>query len=119
MSYYHDYLKVMAQLTESNRASILVEGREIWIEKGDWCIVTKIFNGDGAIPPAVKECVSASKLLRWPDRVQLKIEGGSVFLVQEVHPLSHFQTFKAYITQFLSLAQEWQEIVEDFSSAVV
>jgi hypothetical protein len=116
---YHAYLKLMAQLSEHNHAVIVIEDREIHIEKDSWRLTTKIFNGDGSLPVSVKECVSAARLLRWPERIELKIEEGSVYLIQQVLPLTHFQTFKSYILPFLDLAQEWQEIIEEFSGAAI
>lgn len=116
---YHSYLNVMSQFSEHNRAVITVKDREICIEKDGWRMTTKIFNGSGPLPASIKECVSAAKLLRWPEKIELKIEGGSVYLIQEILPISHFQSFKSYLTHFLALAQEWQEIVEEFSSAVI
>lgn len=110
MPYYHEFLLVMSQLADQPSARVEIHGREILIEKGK--ITTKIFEGD--VSHSIQECVSAATLLRWPERIDLKIDSDSVYLVQRIGPIDSYRSFKTYLEQFLNLAQEWQEIVSQF-----
>jgi len=113
---YQDYLLVLSQLSRHAIARLKIGPREIVIEKSGmkWKLSTQIFDGEGALPSHVEECVSGASFLKWKEKIFLVSDPltATVHLIQEVDPLRDFQLNMA---QFLSLADEWQEIVAGFA----
>lgn len=119
MFYYQDYILLVSQLSRHSMARLKVGPREILIEKTltSWRLSTQIFQGECSVPAHVEECVWAAALLKWKEKIALTLDPltSSVHLIQEVDP-SHYPVFKARINQFLSLADEWQDIVAGFAA---
>lgn len=113
---YQDYLFVLSQLSRHAVAHLKIGLREIVIEKSGtkWKLSTQIFDGEGSIPPHIEECVSGVSFLKWKEKIFLALDSltATVHLIQEIDPLRDFQL---NIAQFLSLANEWQEIVVGFA----
>lgn len=116
---YQDYLLIVGRLSRLPMARIQLGSREILIEKSfrGWKLSTQIFEAEGAIPEHVKECVWGAALLKWREKISLTLDPltDSVHLIQEVEP-SQYLTFRSQISQFLTLADEWEEIVAGFAT---
>ena len=117
---YQDYILLIGRLSRHSIARLTVGAREIVIEKSltHWKLSTQIFQCDGSVPSHVEECVWSAALLKWKEKILLTLDPltSSVHLLQEVDP-SHFPAFKSQISQFLSLADEWQDIVAGFATS--
>lgn len=124
--FYAVFLQVMTQLSGSKRAKCVIHGQTIFIDrlqKGDkkeiWTLSTKVFNGDGYLPPTVRECVSSSGVLRWQERgATLRLEplSKSVFLIHEIDPAKRYLPFRSIMRDFIDVAQEWRTHFDDLIS---
>lgn len=119
---YDSFLDVMSQLTEKRKARCVVQGSVIFIESKPshkkWSLATRVFYGGGYLPQAVKECVSSSGVLRWQERgarLQVDSDASNVYLVQEIKEEAKYIPFRYLMRDFADVANEWREILEDFS----
>lgn len=119
---YDAFLAVLTQLAGQKKARVVVQGSVIFIEtagkKNHWSVSTKVFSKDGFIPPNVRDCVSSSGLMRWQERgayLHLDPLEQAIYLVHEIHSSPKYVPFKYLMNDFVSVANEWREILEDFA----
>jgi len=123
---YSLFLQVMSHLSGEKRGRFNIEGQTFFIERQQkypkkeiWVLSTKVFNGEGYLPPTIRDCISSSGVLRWQTRgASLKLEplSKSVFLMHEIEPAKHFIPFRSLMRDFIDLAQEWRTHFDDLSS---
>jgi hypothetical protein len=124
MSYYDAFLTILTQLAGKKRARVVVQGSVIFIEsaggkKDRWAVSTRVFSGEGYLPRSVKECVSSSGLLKWQERgayLHLDPAEQAIYLVHEIDSSPKYVPFKYMMNDFVTVANEWREILEDFAS---
>lgn len=119
---YDAFLAVISQLSGQKKARVVIQGSVIFIEttskKKNWSLSTRVFSADGYLPRNVKDCLSASGLMRWQERgayLHLDPIEKAVYLVHEVHSSPKYVPFKYMMNDFVSVANEWREILEDFA----
>ncbi len=120
---YVAFLVVMSQLDTKKQARILIKRNEILIEpskkKDKWMLYTKVYSGDPMIPRSVRSCISTSGVFRWQHRgayLKLDADTHSVFLTEEVEmERGKYLPFKHRISDFAMVAEEWREILQEFS----
>jgi hypothetical protein len=120
---YSAFLLVMSQLAGKRKARIVVQGGVIFFEispkKNHYTLYTKVYFGDGYLPPSVSSCVSSRGTLRWQSRgAYLKLDSltHSVYLFQEVEMQEgKYIPFKHYLSDFSLVAAEWREILQSFA----
>lgn len=120
---YDAFLLVMSQLAGKRKARVVVQGEVIYFEaspkKNRYTLYKKIFSGDGYLPSSVRSCVSSSGVLRWQRSGHyLKLDPltHSVYLFQEIEwEEGKYIPFKHHFTDFCRVADEWQEILQDFA----
>ena len=88
---YDVFLLVMSQLAGRRKARVVIQGEVFFFEVSDkkncLTLYTKIYSGEGDLPPSVRSCVSSSGVLRWQQRgAFLKLDSNAhcVYLFQEV-----------------------------------
>jgi hypothetical protein len=122
----HDaFLIVMSQLAGSKKARVVIQGMTIFFETSErtnhLTLYTKVYSGDGALPPNVRACVSSSGMLRWQARgAYLKLDAPtySVYLIQEIDmETDKYIPFKHYVSDFSIVAAEWRDILQDFEDS--
>lgn len=113
------FLMAMSQLAVHKKARISLEDKEIFIEAGAkdnrWKLCTKIFNGNGFLPERIRDCISASGVLKWQKEgafLKLDPETHSVYLVQELELAFKYIFFKQIVTDFIKVAEEWRQILK-------
>lgn len=120
---YDAFLLLMSQLAGKRKARIVVKENVIFFDtldkKNHMKIYTKVYGGDGYLPKSVRSCVSSSGVLRWQHGgayIKLDPETHSVFLIQEVEmQQGKYIPFKNVLSDFSLLADEWKEILQEFS----
>jgi hypothetical protein len=120
---YDAFLQVMSQLSGQKRARCVLDDQIIFIDrlsqKNRWSISTKVFDGDGYLPPSVRDCVSSSGVLRWQEKgASLRLDSFSknVFLVHEIDATSRYIPFRYHLRDFAELAREWRTLFDDLAS---
>ncbi len=127
---YDVFLQVMSQLSGQKRARFVMDGQTIFIDRLQkrsqdklqetrWSLSTKVFDGNGYLPPSVRDCVSSSGVLRWQEKgatLRLDPISKSVFLVHEIDAANRYLSFRYYLRDFSTLAQEWRTLFDDLSS---
>lgn len=97
----------------------LQKNRQGNLQETRWSLSTKVFDGDGYLPPAVRDCVSSSGVLRWQEKgatLRLDPISKSVFLVHEIDAASRYLPFRFFMRDFATLAQEWRTLFDDLAS---
>ncbi len=119
---YDAFLAILTQLAGKKKARVVVQGSVLFIEtkskRDQWTISTKVFDGEGYIPKSVRDCVSSSGVLRWQERgayLQLDSFTNSVYLVHEIENSKKYVPFRYFVHDFVEVANEWREILDDFS----
>jgi hypothetical protein len=120
---YDAFLRVMSQLAGKRKARVVIEGHVIFFEpsikKNHLKLSTKVFSGDGYLPPTVRSCVSSRGQLRWQHRgahLELNSETHSIFLIEEIEmEKDKYIPFRAHLTDFSLVAAEWREILQELS----
>ncbi|MES2345841.1 MAG: hypothetical protein V4494_07900 [Chlamydiota bacterium] len=119
---YDSFLAVITQLAGQKKARVVVQGSVIFIEtnpkKDCWSVSTRIFSGNGFIPPNVRECISSNGLMKWQERgayLHMDPLDQSIYLVHEIHSAPKYVPFKYLMNDFVAVANEWREILEDFA----
>lgn len=122
---YDIFLQVMSQLSGQKRARCVMKGQTIFINrleqasKTRWSLSSKVFLGEGFLPPSIRDCVSSSGVLRWQEKgATLRVDSTtkSVFLVQEIDATKHYLPFRYVMADFAHLAQEWRTLFDDLAS---
>jgi regulatory protein YycI of two-component signal transduction system YycFG len=115
----------LSQISTQKKAKVIYQDQQVLIEKGNkknqWTLSTKVFSGDGKIPHSVQECISSSGTFRWQlGGAYLKVDSSNhtVSLIQTIDTSMTYIPFKEVMTYFVSVADEWREIFEDFSESV-
>lgn len=115
---YQDYLSILCQLAHHPMARFKAGPWEVLVEKaeGQWRLSTPVFQAEEEIPSHVEACVSAAALLKWQEKISLTLDplSASVHISQEVAP-ALYEAFRVHVRDFLSLAEEWHEIIADFA----
>lgn len=112
----HDvFLLVLSQLAGKKKTRVVVQGSVIFIEtcplKEKWTLSTPIFSGEGRMLPP-------SGFLRWQEKgAYLKLDPTThtVYLMQDVLAAQKYVPFKYLVSDFADVANEWREILDDFS----
>jgi hypothetical protein len=119
---YDAYLMAITQLSTRRKARVVVQGSVIFIEtnppRKKWHLSTKVFDGDGHLPKGIKECLSSSGILKWQAGgayLHLDSNDNTVHLINEVDSSSKYIPFKHHIGDFVEIAKEWKEILDDFA----
>jgi hypothetical protein len=120
---YDVFLLVMSQLAGRRKARAVVEGEIIFFEafpkKNRLTLYTKIFSGDGDLPPGVCSCVSSSGVLRWQHSgawLKLDRDACAIYLFQEVEMQENkYLPFRYHLTEFTRSASEWREILRELA----
>lgn len=119
---YDAFLAVITQLSGRKKARVVIQGSVIFIEtspqKKCWSLSTRVFSSDGYLPSNVRACLSANGLARWQERgayLQLDPLEQAVYLVHEVDSLPKYVPFKFLMKDFVEVANEWREILEEFA----
>jgi hypothetical protein len=119
---YDSFLAILTQLAGQKKARVVVQGSVIFIEttpkKDHWTLSTRIFSSDGFVPPNIHACVSSRGLMKWQERgayLHLDPLDQSVYLVHEIHSSPKYVPFKYMMNDFVAVANEWREILEDFA----
>ena len=123
---YDAFLLVMSQLASGRKARIVIDGEVIFFEttqkKDRYLLYTKVYSGDGYLPPNVRSCVSSSGVLRWQQNgAYLKLDPltHSVYLFEEVElPQGKYIPFKHRLEHFSQVADEWKEICRDLANTM-
>jgi hypothetical protein len=120
---YDTFLVVLSQLAGKKQARVVVQGSVIFVETDDkkakWNLKTKVFDGDGFLPHGVRDCVSSTGMLRWQERgayLKLDNETQNVYLIHEIESSKKYVPFKYQVNDFVEVANEWKEILDDFST---
>lgn len=119
----HDaFLEIITQLAGRRKARVVIQGSVIFIEteskSSKWSLSTQLFASEGYLPPSIKEWMSNSGLMKWQERgayLQLDPVDQSVHLVHEIHSCAKYVPFKYMMNDFVSVANEWREILEEFA----
>ena len=119
---YDAFLAILTQLAGKKQARVVIQGSVIFIEtqnkRDEWSLKTKVFGGEGFIPKSVRDCVTSSGVLRWQERgayLQLDAASSSVYLVHEIESSKKYVPFRYHVNDFVQVANEWKEILDDFS----
>ncbi len=119
---YDIFLQIISQLSGQKRARCVVQDQIIFIDqphKNRWVLSTKVFHGEGYLPPSIRGCVSSSGILRWQERgasLRLDPHSQSIFLIHEIDATRRYTHFRFVMKDFLSLAEEWRIIFDDLGS---
>lgn len=116
----HDiFLSVLSQIYNNKKANIVVQGSVIFIEtsknKNSLEIKTKISENTGN----TSSYIPSNGILRIQDRgtyLKLDNETNDIYLVGEIKSSNQYIPFKYQVKDFVDVANEWKEILEDFSS---
>lgn len=120
---YDVFLLVMSQLAGRRKARVVIQGEVVFFEVSDkknrLIFSTKIFSGDGDLPPSVRSCVFSNGVLRWQQNgAFLKLDPNihCVSLVQEVEmEKNKYLPFRRHLEDFCGIASEWREILRGFA----
>jgi len=118
---YDAFLLVMSQLAGKRKARVVVEGELIFFEetskKDHWILSTKVFSGEGYLPPSVRAYLPRSGVLRWQQSgAYLKLDPAAhcVYLFEEITmPKGKYIPFKHHLNAFSNSASEWREIFQE------
>lgn len=119
---YEDFLLMMSQLSSQKKARIVVQGSVYFIEttskKNKWLISTQLFEGSNSLPSTVNQCVSSCGTLRWDfggAYLKLDRDESNLYLMQEIETDAKYVPFRYLMSDFIDIAEEWKEILDDFS----
>lgn len=120
---YDVFLLVMSQLAGNRKARVVIQGEVVFFEATDkknrLTLYTKVYSGDGYLPPSVRSCVSSSGVLRWQcNGAYLKLDpiAHCVYLFQEVEMEENkYIPFRRHMAEFSQVSSEWREILRDFA----
>ena len=120
---YDAFLVVMSQLAGHRKARVVINGDVIFFEasekKNQWTLFTKVFTGEGFLPRSVRSCVSSGGILRWQGEgayLKLDVSSHCVYLIQEIQMQEgKYIPFRHYLSDFLNIAEEWKEILQDIA----
>jgi hypothetical protein len=119
---YDSFLLVMSQLSGDRKARVVIQDNIIFFEKtkkNHWTLFTKVYSGDGFLPNSVRSCVSSSGVLRWQHGgayLKLDLHSHSVCLFEEIEiEEGKYIPFKHHLSNFSTIATEWQEILQEFA----
>jgi hypothetical protein len=116
--YYIPYLILKNQLKDHCKAKLIIEGVEVYFEKGasqdQWLIRANIEYAYEGKNSSLQEIIrSLDKLAIENGYLRTYPEEGVVILVQEIEPLNHFTSFKEAIEKYMVIYDFWKSIVED------
>ncbi len=121
---YDAFLQVMSQLSGARRARCVVKNQIIFIdnvsEKNRWALTAKVFDGEGYLPPSVRDCLSSSGRLRWQEKsayLRLDDISKTIFLVHEIDSTRRYIPFRFYLRDFAELAEEWHLMFDDLAAS--
>ncbi len=120
---YKAFLFILSQLAGKKKTRIVVEENVIFVDtsetKEQWTLSTKVYQGEGYIPPSVRACVSSRGTLQWQKGgayLELDPESHSISLIEQFHvPQGKYIPFRVQFHDFLSVAAEWREIFDEQS----
>ncbi|MGE5196546.1 MAG: hypothetical protein ACM3JI_04380 [Anaerolineae bacterium] len=120
---YDAFLTLLTQLAGQKKARVVIQGSVIFIEtmpqNNRMTLSTKVFSSEnGFMPRKVRECISSSGFLKWQERgAYLKLDSfdNSVTLIQEIESSTKYVPFKYLMSDFVEVANEWKEILDDFA----
>jgi hypothetical protein len=119
---YDAFLAILTQLAGKKQARVVIQGSVIFIEtqnkREQWTLKTKVFDGEGFVPKGVRDFVTSSGVLRWQERgayLQLDSEASNVYLVHDVESSKKYVPFRYHVNDFVQVANEWKDILDDFS----
>ena len=118
---YKAFLLVMSQLAVRKTARVVFEDNTIFFEATEendrLKFQTKVYGGEGYIPPSVRACVSSGGTLRWQESgayLQLEESSFSIHLIQEAEmQMGKFVPFRNTLSDFSRVADEWREILQE------
>ncbi len=118
---YDLFLAFLSQMYNSKKARLVIQGSVIFIEtskKADSLqMKTKVFSGDDL--NNTSSCIPSNGVLHVQDRsAYLKLDPTTkdVYLINEVKFSNKYLPFRYQINDFVDVANEWKEILEDFST---
>ncbi len=113
---YPAFLSLMSQLVESNKACILIDSKQVFIEKlahqDEWIFSVKLCEAEKEI----LSCFSSSGSFRFPQgNFSFKFESStsSVFAIQRIQMgWKKYIPFKRALTYFLEGVSQYEEIFQ-------
>jgi hypothetical protein len=120
---YDTFLQVVSQLSGQKRARCVLQDQIIFIDrqqKNRWVLSTKVFHGEGYLPPSVSDCLSSSGVLRWNQNgasLQLDHDSKSIYLIHEIDAANRYTHFRFLMKDFATIAKEWHTTFEDLASS--
>lgn len=114
------FLLIVAQLLSKKGVSIMAFGLDMSVERTErpdrWKLLTLLYQGDGEIPPRIKECVSPNGSFKWQKmgpHLSLDVETQALFLIEEIPAAKEYLPFKELVYHFVQVAAEWEEMLFD------
>jgi hypothetical protein len=106
------YLFPFIYLYMHSMTRIVVDGREVLIEKTDdqmWKVSTPIFEGRGEFPQEIHECLKLVQSLKWENDGMVEVDNvtGTIHWTHRIHPSDFGREFP----RFIKHAQEWAEVL--------
>ncbi len=119
---YQGFLIAMSQLACKQKACFVVQGQRIVLEEAEgenrWNFSTVVFRAEQEIPDALLSSLSPQGKFRWQAQgpyLKIDTDDQSVHLIYPVEmEKGKFLPFRAYLTTFVSAADEWRETLRDF-----
>lgn len=119
---YSEFLIVMSQLSFHKKARVVLQGSVYFIEatpnKNKWRLSTKLLYNQERMPNQLAECVSSGSTLRWDHGgayLKLDREESDLYLIREIECSAKYVPFRYLVTDFIDVADEWKNIIDDFS----
>ncbi len=118
---YSAFLMISSQLSTRRKGLCQVQDSSIKVEENhgrdSWVLSTKVFDSDGCkVPSFLKNNLASMNVFRWQQKgAYLKIgeDGQSVYLQQDIKALNRYVAFRAVMSDFVQVANEWKTILQD------
>ena len=106
------YLFPFIYLYVNSMTRIVIEGREVLIEKTSdqvWKVSTPIHEGKGEFPQEIHDCLKLIQSLKWDDEGKVEVDTvtGTIHWTHQMHPANFGKEFP----RFIKHAHEWAEVL--------